>query len=380
MKNNGMKMAVSAVSALALVAGALPTALAANAAGEKVTLSSVNVAIDDSISLRFYATKASVDAANVASVSLDGPNADPSVAKEAFESATISGTDYYVFTYPLYATQLDENVTIQFLDGSNAVVAIEDKGNSYSYNVNTYCDYVIADADDEFDEKTEKAVKSLKNLGIASDNYFDNTSTAISFMEESYDGLSYCDPSFATDTKISLVLDSKLAARIYIDGLTADSKTDANVSAVKGNYEGYCFEAKSINPAQLGKAQTITYGGADYTFSALSYCARAISSENAKAVDAAKTVYEYYKYITEYAATKTVTVNGTSFSYVEGMTWNELAASLNKDLELGCAYGMVWYMDTQSVYYYNAENDIVSVAPDDVIIEGVAYSASSQTE
>lgn len=305
--NKFMKKAMAAACALAVVGGVpaafgteiFPPALTASAAENKVELTEAQVELNSSITLDFIATKISVDAAGVDNVVISGPNGDidPTI--------TDDGTNY-TYSYDLYATQLNEPVTIRFKKGDD-IVKINDDKDSYTYTVNEYCDFLITNGSDD---DTKNAAKSLKNLGIASDNYFNNNDTAITFMDESYDLSSYA-PDFGEDTtaKISLLLDSITKFRVYIDGLTVPESADledsdgvTSIYSQNGKNGKACFESTFLYPQFFSEVQTITYGSKTYKASALSYCFRALNSSDAKTQNIGKAAYEYYKYITAYLA------------------------------------------------------------------------------
>lgn len=306
--NKFMKKAMAAACAMAVVGGVpaafgteiFPPALIASAAEGEVTLEYAQVELGGSITLDFYATKSSVDAADVNNVVITGPNGDVDPV------VTDNGTNY-IYSYDLYATQLGEDVTIQFKK-DDTVVNIADKGESFKYTVNEYCDAVEAGSSTDYTDEEKNAAKSLKNLGIASDNYFNNKDTAITFMDSSYDLSSYA-PVFATDAKISLVLDSIVKFRVYIDGLTVpeeadleDSDGNATVYSLSGKNGKACFESTFLYPQYFDEVQTITYNSKTYKASALSYCFRALNSSDVKTQNIGKAAYEYYKYITAYFA------------------------------------------------------------------------------
>lgn len=303
--NKFMKKAMAAACALAVVGGVpaafgteiFPTVLTASAAAGEVTLTNAQVELTSSITLDFIASKSSVDAAGVDNVVISGPNGDidPTV--------TDDGTTY-TYSYDLYPTQLGKDVTIQFKKGED-IVKIADKGESFTYTVNKYCDAVEAGSSTDYTDEEKKAAKSLKNLGIASDNYFNNNDTAITFMEESYDLSAYA-PDFGTDTsaKISLLLNSITKFRVYIDGLTVpeaanlkDSDGETSIYSQNGKNDKACFESTFLYPKYFDEVQTITYNGNEYKASALSYCFRAINSTDVKTQNMGKAAYEYYKYV-----------------------------------------------------------------------------------
>ncbi|SEH70036.1 hypothetical protein SAMN02910265_02220 [Ruminococcus flavefaciens] len=306
--NKFMKKAMAAACALAVVGGVptafgteiFPPALTASAAENEVTLTEAQVELASSITLDFYADKSSLAAASVDSVELSGPNGVKNISVDA---------DSEVFSYDLYPTQLGEDVTIKFKNGDD-IVKIADKGESFKYTVNDYCAAVEAGSSTDYTDEAKNAAKSLKNLGIASDNYFNNKDTAITFMDESYDLSSYA-PDFGEDTtaKISLLLDSITKFRVYIDGLTVPESADledsdgvTSIYSQNGKNGKACFESTFLYPQFFSEVQTITYGSKTYKASALSYCFRALNSSDAKTQNIGKAAYEYYKYITAYLA------------------------------------------------------------------------------
>jgi hypothetical protein len=386
MKHKLMKKATAAALALSIIGSVVPTVITANAAGEEVTLSSVNVFLEDSISLRFYATKDSVDEANVTSVSLDGPNKDLKIAKTDFEATAVNGDDYYVFTYPLYATQLNENVTIEFLDSNNSIISIKNKDDSFSYKINDYYDYIL-NPENGYTKGTIDAVTSLKNLGLAADNYFKDSGNSIDFIDTKSDtktALKKYEPNFTSEEgKISLVLNSNISARLYIDGLTVGTPSEEHMLmtfyAIKGQNGKACFELKHLFPRTLRGTYEIKYKDKIYKFSALSFCSRAINSNNKKTSDIAEAVYEYHKYVSKYQDTYTVTLlqEDTNkllrFDFEPGCSWSQLADSIGDENILGCSGNNVWVLNDNTLLYFNTTEGYTAVNPNDLIATDKDY-------
>ena len=303
-----MKKTVAAIMAAAFISGGGAASLGgtglfepnmtANAATEAVPLDFVSVSLDSSMNLNFYLPN--FDENNVCTyemydeVIISGTNGRIKYINNAFNYD--SSGFYIYYSYPLYANQLDEKVSIRFRKG-NQFLKINVGGKTvsqYSYSVNQYCDSLI----ESYEGKTKNAAISLKNFGLAAENYFDGGSYNIDFLDSEYN-LDEFEPESSADVKYSLVLDSQLAARVYIPDLPADAEYEG-LQAVAGKNGLNCFEIKNLAPTQLGDYYMLSYGDYDFAFSPLAYCYRAINSTNPKAVDAAKAVYEYYKYMTEY--------------------------------------------------------------------------------
>ena len=345
--NKIVKKAMAAALALTIVGGGIPAlsggidifkpAIVANAEVKKVALTNVSVDLDDSITLKFYATKESVDAAGVDSVTLTGSN--DQINLTSFKT-DVSGKNY-VFSYPLYANQLDENITIKFKKGTSTALIIAGGNNytNYTYSINSYCDAVI---DTTVSDSTKNMVKSLKNLGIAADNYFDGTEIGISFLDSDYD-LSDFAPMADADVKFSLVLDSKLSARVYIPDLPDSGKYD-NYSAIKGKGGKNCFEISNIKPTDLDEEYVFEYGSHLVLFKPLAFCYRAITN-NSENSEIAKAIYEYYEYAKAYEYDHpTIYVDCIALPYRKtfkierGMTWRELFVN-NYDAQV---YNKAW--------------------------------------
>lgn len=335
--NQMMKKAMAAALSLTLVTGVAPItcegvnllkpSIVANAEGESVNNLYVQVQLSESINLGFR-TDEFANLSGAKSVKLSGPNGDIVYNYVELPDDTrdyiIEGTDgesigAYCFRYQLYANQLDEDVTIQFFADENAegsIVPIKKQDNStvdsFTYSVNDYCDSLIGD-DAKYDSATEEAnaISSLKNLGIAVDNYFNNNDIAIAFIDEAAAAAAlestYFAPVFFSDNdKISLVLDSVFSIRFYIDGLTDTSTAtnwgDVEINTVKGQDDRYCFEQNILSPSYMDGSFAITYNGNIYEASVLSWCHRAIGSANENTQKLAKAIYEYSNYIEEYDA------------------------------------------------------------------------------
>lgn len=318
------KKTVAAAMAVALVGGGssvafggvnLLTANAINGDGQ-VDVEYANVALDDSITLRFYvrhftySNGENYDNDTYDEVTLSGPNGRKVLTEPSFTTAHDwrydSETDSYdywkydVYEYPLYANQLDKNVSISFKkDGSTVKAKVGSKVTSrYSYTVNKYCDDIL-NTSSYNGTVTAYAAQSLKNFGLAADNYFNGTSKDITFIDAEYDLEEYA-PGSPDDVKFSLALDSKLAARVYIPDLPADAEAE-DFTTVKGYDGNYCFELKGFGPTELDEFYYVFYEDYDFDFCPLSYCYRAIQSDDSKTVDIGKAIYEYFKYVCDYA-------------------------------------------------------------------------------
>ena len=354
--------------------------------GPTITMRGINVALKEDISLKFHTTQNSIDSTGVDSVTMTGPNGTLTV-NTPFEEEDDLGQQY-VFSYPLYANQLDEDVTIQFNKGSETVkikgdhpADIYNGTDTFSYNVNTYCDTLI---NSKLHHRTKDAVRALKNLGIAADNYFDGASMPLTIIRSDFSDIDDAATTFSSEeAKLSLVLDSKLSSRIYINGLTAGEQSDdGEYTAITGKDGKACFEIHHINPAKLEEFHSITYKGKTYSFSAVSYCSRALNSADPKTVALAKAAYEYAKYIRIYAsrydeisvyAYYLSPVNGKlcndqlidKYIYTDETTWEMLVESEDT---LKIEDGKVWAKLPDFDWNIDYKWDVINgVSPEDLV-------------
>ena len=130
------------------------------------------------------------------------------------------------------------------------------------------------------------------------------------------------------DALISLVLDSKTAVRLYVQG--DNTGEESKVSSTKEQYPTY-HEITGLLPQNLADEHTITVGGDDYKFSALSWCCRVLENTNAnqKNVNMAKAIVAYYTAAKAYTApaVKQLTVGDYTFEYQDGDTWQTIVNS-----------------------------------------------------
>lgn len=330
------KKAAAFVLATALVAGAVPanvgtgglfgsTGIVAYATDVQFTNASVTLA--DDLALNFY---------------VDGI-ADNTAAAEytvIFTGACVDGISaltynatvgkYYATTH-VYAKDINQPITAQLYKGDEAVGApIVTSISDYLTALKTPLAAKMAanptnpDALTAAEKKLLAIASAAQLFGDASAAYFNPTDTindtsvaaeitaymtqanisdaALTAMAAQY------APNFdSDDAKLSLVLDSKTAARLYVkDDYTG---TDSTINATKADYPTY-HEITELLPQNLADEQTIYVGGTDYTFSALSWCNRVLTNGSAsqKNINMAKAIMAYYTAAKAYT-TITVTWN-----------------------------------------------------------------------
>lgn len=304
---------------------------------ERNVIGEASLSLGDSTTVNIYASLTS----DVKTVVLNGPNGAKGI--EDFDDYKQYG-NRYKFSYDFYATQLDEKVSVKFYDDEENELKLYKIDDSYQnvhyeeldafeYGPGDYIDSYLNTAEYNSEEKmytiedewtspddTANLVAALKNYGIAAKNYFGGSATGSIDLHSSYDeyaGVEQFKPDFPTDSKISLVLDSNTAVRLYINGASEgdtasytssrsvmdsayDSSEDA-IEEVSGDVEaeeganGVYFEIPNITAISLMNDITLSYGGEEYKFSPLSYCYRVKNRSDAdeKTVTLAAAFFDY---------------------------------------------------------------------------------------
>ena len=263
------------------------------------TFSNASVSLSDDLALNFYVDGVDSTTASDYTVNFTGACVDESSA------LTYNATEgkYYATTH-VYAKDIDKDVTATLCKGSETVDTVED------YSISQY---LSSDAFSGADEKTSALITATKDFGNASSVYFYGTGSGYSdgFVSYAPDTSAYA-PNFDSDAaKLSLVLDSKTAARLYVKG--DDTGTESTISSTKADYPTY-HEITGLLPQNLADEQTITVGGTDYTFSALSWCNRVLTNGSAsqKNINMAKAIMAYYEAAKNYSSVDVSSVTITN--------------------------------------------------------------------
>lgn len=297
MKKFLKRSAAAFTLALALAAGALPanvstgglfggTSIIAYAEETAPSFTNANVSLGDDLALNFYVDNVTAETADDYTVNFTGACVDESsgLAYNADEGK------YYATTH-VYAKDIDKNITATLCKGDETVDTLAD------YSIS---DYLTA-AQDGADEKTSALITATKDFGNASAEYFYGTGSDYSdgFADYNPNVTDYATTFDSETAKISLVLDSKTAARLYVKDDTTG--TESTISSTKADYPTY-HEITGLLPQNLADEYTITVGEEDYTFSALSWCNRVLNNTEAteKNITMAKAIMAYYEAAKDY--------------------------------------------------------------------------------
>ena len=241
----------------------------------------------------------------LAKVVMSGPNGD----KELTDfSVVIQEDGTYKFSYPINAAQADELITLKAYDkDGNRLIVCDHKDNLLDHSQASCTVYGYIDEikkDDVYSEpKLAKLVDGLENYCKAADNYFDGTEKTIEGIDsvKAEDVADYA-PTYGNDVKLSLVLNSASAMRLY---LNADNVMlgDSVLAPKTGKYGTY-REISNIPAQKLSSAYDVIADGTEYKFVPLSYVYRVLNNANAskQLTEIAKATYVYATAAEAYAA------------------------------------------------------------------------------
>ena len=259
-------------------------------------ISSASLTLGDDLGLNFYMSSAITDE-NAAdyTVKFEGE----CLENEATLTKNESSGKYYA-TAHVYAKNLDKKITAKLYKGEEVICTTE-------YSV---ADYLEKAPETVTDEKALALIKATKAFGAMSADYFYEGDHGFNAAYNEYltqSGLTDADivnnakNNYATefttdDAKISLVLDEKTAIRLYVKGVQPDGENlKPSKQANKDVYPSY-YEIAGLTPDKLADVQTVTIGGTEYKFSALSWANRILDQEDPseKNLNMAKAVTAYY--------------------------------------------------------------------------------------
>ena len=243
----------------------------------------------------------SVSSSNLAKIVMSGPNGD--VVITDFSAKTAENPEGINIchgrmkcVYPLNATQAKEKVTVKAYDKNGKQLILcpyydwstnNDKTYYSLYSrceaassINYYLQNVEHDSSYKNDSKLQILVNSIDNYCKTAENYFCNAENTVNEYSDAYAAtVDSFAPKFGDDIRISLVLDSENAARIYTNGSVVKS-AEKTVITRKTKY-GDCFEISNIPAHKLIKYFTLNIDGTDYQFSPISYVYRVVNNKKA---------------------------------------------------------------------------------------------------
>ena len=282
-----------------------------------------NITLNDGFGMNFIVGEVNEENLDELKVKISGDCDEAGDSLQSLELKNINGQDVYCVTANVSANEMNSKITAELFYGDS-----ETPVDTYAFSVNEYLDAV----DNSGNAKLDALVKATRQYGKVAEAYFSG-STLPSVTDHSQDILG-ANTSFgeftinkyqpwfdSSEAIISLVLDSKLAVRLYtakyeesghdvaaFDMWTFDADNKLVISpfteiyAFTGANGRVCFEVPGITPTQLGTTFNVNYQGTDYLFSPMSWAYRVMSHKGAPAKDVAvaNALYEYFIAATDY--------------------------------------------------------------------------------
>ncbi len=236
----------------------------------------------------------------LAKVVLSGPNGD-------IEITDLSGCkivdEAYQVSYPINATHADANITLKAYDKNGKRLIVCNKDNELldhsqaDFSLNSYITELRKTDGYKKDSKLAALTNSLDNFCKAADNIFNGSKNTIEGIEDvTKDSVKDYAPEFGSKIKLSLVLNSKTAVRLYAEGSNVKLDKGDVIEPTSGKYGSY-YEIRDIAANDLGKEHSITIDGQKYKFTPLAYAYRVLNNDDASPAlkDIAKAAYIYAK-------------------------------------------------------------------------------------
>ena len=227
----------------------------------------------------------------------------------------------YKFSYPINATQMNQPIKLTIYGEDDSPLDI------YNSKAELLPDKTITVSAMEYLDNAQKnrlwnpekhaalddLAEIVKTYGMVSSAYFKGgdlpyvSDRSRQINAVSTEGTPVFEPSFTSEqATLSLMLNSKLAAHLYIKDLPENAEAQYNgkvLKAQKAADNRYYFKIDNIRPTAFNQTHTITYNGTDYTFSALSWAYRVMQADSAAEEDVAMAniLYQYYDNACKYA-------------------------------------------------------------------------------
>ncbi|WP_303821227.1 leucine-rich repeat domain-containing protein [Ruminococcus flavefaciens] len=263
-------------------------------------INGVSLSLSDDLGLNFVVGAATAENKDNYSIKLSGECAEDGKTL-SLTAKTVGGETVYCATASLTANNMQELITAELYKGDVLIDTVK-------YDIRSYLKEISEKRSAEGASAAELDMyASALTYGYAAENYFNGASNDLSSLDtagavvksqKNIDDLYTVqntsqyytsNPLYRhdnEDAKFTLILDSKMAVRVYVKGMAAGTNDLTgkltSVAGTKGgaDYPSY-FEIKDLSPLELGKDQTIKAGGKTYQFCPLVWAYRMLSNSNA---------------------------------------------------------------------------------------------------
>lgn len=267
---------------------------------EYFSVSAHSLLLGDDIGVKYYiefSDDVLSDPTSVIKFTVNGRQTTAAVSEAAHTD------NLYEFICPIAAAEMNDTITGQLYVGGQAT------GDSFTYSVKTYADYILANSEKYADEVP--LVEAMLNYGAAAEKYF-RGSTEISFTKPATTAEELAVYKYVvTDSDKAydfvgqvITLNSKVTAKLYFSGkdfsvsdFTVKQNgisVDASRLCVSTDDIGTYLAISGISANEMGESFTIIIGGVTVSnYSVFSYVQEAINSSIDGLPDVVSALYVY---------------------------------------------------------------------------------------
>lgn len=276
-----------------------------NCPAYNVTCESVQLLLDKGLIGMRVAFTTNTD---LKTVVINGPAGEKKIDVSELEK---NADGQYTAEYYINATQSHEPIAFSFYNGSGRQINLIDSKReiiSYSTYKHSVSDLVgdylrLYNNDSTTYAKLIELLDKLTNYCNSAENYFSGTSYTVTDMSDEDKNVMIAEHSttLGDDVKISLVLNSATALRIYTE--SKNVLIDGKKAAPKMKNGDQYYELSNIAAQRLLDRHTVSIDGREYSLTPMSYVYRIIKNDPARKdalEQAAASAYLYAKAAADY--------------------------------------------------------------------------------
>jgi hypothetical protein len=275
-----------------------------NCPAYNVTCESVQLLLDKGLIGMRVAFTTNTD---LKTVVINGPAGEKRIDVSELEK---NADGQYTAEYFINATQSHDPIAYSFYNGSGRQINLINSQreiisySTYKHSVSDLVgDYLRIYNNNSAYAKLVELLDKLTNYCNSAENYFSGTTYTVTDMSDEDRSVIIADHSTALgdDVKISLVLNSATALRIYTD--SNNVLIDGKKAAPKMKNGNQYYELSNIAAQHLMDKHTVTIDGREYSLTPMSYVYRIIKNDPSRRdalEQAAASAYLYAKAAADY--------------------------------------------------------------------------------
>lgn len=228
---------------------------------------------------------------------------------------------YYVFKCRIAAKDINSTITAQLIDGDK-------ESNPYEYSVKQYANYLIAHQSESAEfAKAVPLVEAMLTYGDYAVNYFNKEANPLDSLDETVipNGYALTDtdnlPDGVTFDSATLSLKSQTTLSLYFKSAEPLTLTcEGREVVTESSDNDYVIRIRNIPAADLNKPIKVMVNGThSVTYTPLTYCYKAQSSNSVKLVNTVKALYNYWNAAYNYF----VIPNSKEIIFTDSKRWGD---------------------------------------------------------